>query len=74
MKQRVAKFRQMGAVEEGLEVDPHIKRNMKKRESPSESDDSRLLLSGLPQPLDVHHFTKEEVNPHANASVNHSVE
>lgn len=74
MKQRVAKFRQMGAVEEGVEVDPHIKRNMKKREAPPDDDESRLLLSGLPQPLDVHHFSKEELNARANASVNHSVE
>ncbi|CAM6084733.1 unnamed protein product [Calypogeia fissa] len=73
MNQRVAKFRQMGAVEEGGEVDPHIKRNMKKREAPVEDEDSRLLLSGFQPPLDVH-FTREELNSHANASLNHSAE
>ena len=39
----------MGAVEEGGEVDPHIKRNMKKREAPLEDEDPRLLPSGNPR-------------------------
>lgn len=73
MNQRVAKFRQMGAVQEGVDVDPHIKRNMKKREAPLDNEDSRLLLSGFQAPLDVH-FSREELNSHANASVNHTAE
>lgn len=46
MAQRVMKFRKMGAVEERVDVDPHIKRNMKKRDAPLDNEDSRLLSSG----------------------------
>ncbi|KAH9550655.1 hypothetical protein CY35_10G082700 [Sphagnum magellanicum] len=52
MKQRVAKFRKMGAVEENVEVDPHIKRKMKKSEVPVESGEPRLLLAGKDQLID----------------------
>ncbi|KAL2609090.1 hypothetical protein R1flu_027663 [Riccia fluitans] len=74
MKQRVAKFRQMGAVEEGLEVDAHIKRNMKKREVPLDVEDPRLLTSGLQQQsLDVK-LSVEDTPSHVNASATRSVE
>jgi hypothetical protein len=73
MNQRVAKFRQMGSVNEGDDVDPHIKRNMKKREVAPDTEDSRMLPSGFPQ-VDVHNISSKELNSHANASVNHSVE
>ncbi|BBN19710.1 acetyl-CoA carboxylase carboxyl transferase subunit alpha [Marchantia polymorpha subsp. ruderalis] len=74
MKQRVAKFRQMGAVEEGVEVDAHIKRNMKKREAPLGSEDPRLLTSGLQQSLDVKISAVEGTTSHVNASATRSVE
>ncbi|CAM6064941.1 unnamed protein product [Sphagnum tenellum] len=65
MKQRVAKFRKMGAVEENVEVDPHIKRKMKKSEVPVESGEPRLLLAGKDQLID---FKNNSLA--VNASVN----
>ncbi len=43
----------MGAVEENVEVDPHIKRKMKKSEEPVESGEPRLLLAGRDQLIDL---------------------
>ncbi|KAH8939438.1 hypothetical protein BDL97_15G037300 [Sphagnum fallax] len=68
MQQRVAKFRKMGAVEENVEVDPHIKRNMKKREVPLESDEPKLLLAGNEQPIDFKNKNSLAVNASANNS------
>jgi acetyl-CoA carboxylase carboxyl transferase subunit alpha len=68
MQQRVAKFRKMGAVEENVEVDPHIKRNMKKREVPLESDEPKLLLAGNEQPIDFKNKNSLPVNASANNS------
>lgn len=34
LEQRYQKFRKIGEVEEGGQVDPHIKRSMKKRDAP----------------------------------------
>lgn len=64
----------MGAVEEGVEVDAHIKRNMKKREAPLGSEDPRLLTSGLQQSLDVKISAVEGTTSHVNASATRSVE
>jgi hypothetical protein len=68
MQQRVAKFRKMGAVEENVEVDPHIKRNMKKREVPLESDEPKLLLAGNEQPIDFKNKNSLPVSATANNS------
>ncbi|XP_024360872.1 uncharacterized protein [Physcomitrium patens] len=46
LQDRAAKFRKIGEVEESAEVDPYIKRNMKKRDAPLEGDDLRMLPSG----------------------------
>lgn len=46
LKDRAAKFRKIGAVEESGAVDPHIKRNMKKRDALHEEDDLKMLPSG----------------------------
>lgn len=50
---RVAKFRKIGRVSEGVKVDPNIKRNMKKREAPLQSDEPKLLPSYLHQSLEL---------------------
>lgn len=46
IQQRAAKFRNIGEVDESGDVDPHIKRNMKKRDAPFKDDESRMLPSG----------------------------
>ena len=46
LQDRAAKFRKIGAVEESGAVDPHIKRNMKKRDALHEEEDLRTLPSG----------------------------
>lgn len=46
LEDRAAKFRKIGAVEESGAVDPHIKRNMKKRDALHEEDDLKTLPSG----------------------------
>lgn len=53
MAQRVAKFRKIGFVQENVKVDPFIKRNMKKREAPFESDERKLLPSDVHQNLEL---------------------
>lgn len=54
LQDRAAKFRKIGDVDESGEVDPHIKRNMKKRDAPLEDNELRSLPSGngsAPKPL-----------------------
>ena len=46
LEDRAAKFRKIGAIEESGAVDPHIKRNMKKRDALHEEEDIKNLPSG----------------------------
>jgi acetyl-CoA carboxylase carboxyl transferase subunit alpha len=46
LEERTAKFRKIGAIDESGAVDPHIKRNMKKRDALHEDDELRMLPSG----------------------------
>ncbi|KAJ7523171.1 hypothetical protein O6H91_18G040200 [Diphasiastrum complanatum] len=68
VQQRIAKFRSMGSVEEGVEIDPLIKRNMKKREAPLEDENNDLSQNGLQQHEDSK-LTDENPAP-INASIN----
>lgn len=67
MRQRIGKFRRMGSVQEGMEVDPYLKRSMKKREAPVE-EKTRLLPMPLPGSFTSTH--KIENAHHVNAAVN----
>lgn len=46
LEERSEKFRKIGAIDESGAVDPHIKRNMKKRDALHEDDELRMLPSG----------------------------
>lgn len=46
LEDRYQKFRKIGAIDESGAVDPHIKRNMKKRDALHEADEIRMLPSG----------------------------
>ncbi|KAJ7570357.1 hypothetical protein O6H91_01G116800 [Diphasiastrum complanatum] len=63
MHQRVAKFRKLGSFEEATDLDPHIKRNMKKREAPLEDDELRLLPIGVKQQFMDAKLTTETATP-----------
>ena len=44
LEHRAAKFRKIGAFQEGVNLNPRLKRNMKPRDAPLESDDKHLSL------------------------------
>eukprot|EP00250_Pteridium_aquilinum_P009006 c18378_g1_i1 orf=410-1858(+) len=50
---RVGKFRKIGSVQEGIKLDPRVKRNMKQREAPLESDQPKQLPSFVHQNLEL---------------------
>lgn len=53
LAQRVGKFRKIGSVQEGIKLDPRVKRNMKPREAPLESEQPKLLPFYVHQNLEL---------------------
>lgn len=53
LEQRVAKFRKIGSVQEGVKLDPRIKRNMKPRDAPLDIEQPKLLPSYVHQNLEL---------------------